>query len=77
MLTLPKLSKIMSSKNDPKMDENSCALGDSRDPWERPAVRRLATKYAEGTAALHDEGNPTNGVCAQPGEGSHSCKNAL
>ena len=49
---------------------------DNRAVWERPALRRLATKYAEGSGSFHDEGNPPSGTCAQGGTGSHSCKNA-
>ncbi len=62
--------KTMSSKNCDQQGEDNRAL------WERPAFRRLVTKYAEGSALLHDEGNPNSGVCAQTGAGSHSCKNA-
>jgi hypothetical protein len=74
MLRIRKLSKNMSS-NSPKNDENSRALG--REPWERPVVRRLITKDAEGSGMLHDEGNPsTGGTCVQTGPGMRSCKNA-
>jgi hypothetical protein len=52
------------------------SAGDGVNLWERPTVRRLATKYAEGAGMLHDEGNPSQGTCAMSGAGSHSCKNA-
>jgi hypothetical protein len=57
-------------------NKRDISAGDGASLWERPTVRRLATKYAEGAGMLHDEGNPSNGICAQPGPGSHSCKNA-
>jgi hypothetical protein len=72
MLSMSKVSKgkVMSSKNSHKEDEGNRAL------WERPAFRRLVTEYAEGGGILHDEGNPTTGMCAQPGPGGRSCKTA-
>jgi hypothetical protein len=42
---------------------------DTRAPWERPVLRRLVTKYAEGSGHTKDEGNPNTGFPA-----SHSGK---
>jgi hypothetical protein len=57
---------LMAAKNpDQSGDDNR-----DRAPWERPAFRRLATKYAEGAGFLQDEG-----VCQGQNPGSHSCKN--
>jgi hypothetical protein len=57
----------MSSKNrEPlKQDEDNRAL------WERPVIRRLATKDAEGTGGCLSEGESCSA-----GTGMHSGKNA-
>jgi hypothetical protein len=54
----------MSNKNceQLKQDEDNRAL------WERPALRRLVTKYAEGGGDTQDEGNQALGA-------KHSAKN--
>ena len=56
----------MTSKNCPNHKKNE----DNRAFWERPAVRRLATEYAQGDALLQSEGN------CMPG-GDHSGKNVV
>jgi hypothetical protein len=63
--------KIMSSETCDQQDEDRRAL------WERPAFRRLVTKYAEGGGLLHDEGNGSQGFCNNPSAGSHSCKESI
>jgi hypothetical protein len=54
----------MSSKNREQLKQDE----DNRALWERPALRRLVTKYAEGGGNTQDEGNPTLGD-------KHSAKN--
>ena len=61
-------SNVMHRKNNPK--ENPKESEDSRALWERPAFRRLVTRYAEGLGPLPSEGI----VCGGSGA-SLSCKN--
>jgi hypothetical protein len=43
---------------------------DRRSLWERPVVRRLVTKDAEGDGILQDEG----ANCSVTNQNAHSCK---
>jgi hypothetical protein len=55
----------MSSKNGQRLKQDE----DSRALWERPVIRRLATKDAEHSGLMHDDGTCTSGE-----GGTHSCK---
>jgi hypothetical protein len=59
------------------MDTNDrLKLGqDERALWERPAIRHLATKYAEGAGLFRSEGVPGGGQDCVAGT-DHSCKGA-
>ena len=45
---------------------------DNRAAWERPAFRRLVTRYAEGAGVFQSEGQPGGGQNCQSGD--KSCK---
>jgi hypothetical protein len=49
---------------------------DNRAPWENPVFRRMVTEDAEAIGFFHDEGNPNDPLCHNPGAGAHSCKNS-
>ncbi len=61
----------MSSENRDQLKQDE----DDRAVWERPAFRRLVTRYAEGVGIFRSEGVPPGGgQNCEPAGPNHSCK---